>query len=65
MTVYQEVNQYMEEWGVVMEKLANVGSVVVDVGEICREHDLKEEELPPNLRTVLGSLNRCVVCLLK
>jgi predicted transcriptional regulator len=45
---------------VVMQKLADVGTVVVDVGEMCRMHDLKEEELPPNLRAVLGSLKRCV-----
>jgi hypothetical protein len=57
---YQEVKQCKEEWGVVMQKLANVGKVVVDVGEMCRMHDLKEEELPPNLRTVLGSLERYV-----
>jgi predicted transcriptional regulator len=43
-----------------MQKLANVGKVVADVGEMCRMHDLKEEELPPNLRAVLGSLERCV-----
>jgi hypothetical protein len=57
---YQEVKQCKEEWGVVVQKLANVGKVVVDVGEMCRMHDLKEEELPPNLRDVLGSLERCV-----
>jgi predicted transcriptional regulator len=60
---YQEVKQYKEEWGIVMQKLANVGSVLVDVGEMCRKHDLKEEELPPNLRTVLGSLEKCVLFL--
>jgi predicted transcriptional regulator len=54
------VKQYKEEWGVVMQKLVNVGKVVVDVGEMCQMHDLREEELPPNLRTILGSLERCV-----
>jgi hypothetical protein len=57
---HQEVKQYKEEWGVVMQKLENVGSVLVDVGEMCRKHDLKEEELPTNIRTILGSLERCV-----
>ncbi|KAI0291649.1 hypothetical protein B0F90DRAFT_1823673 [Multifurca ochricompacta] len=51
-----EVKVYTEEWGVVMQKLANVGSVVVDVGEMCRMHDLKEDELPPTLRATLLSL---------
>jgi hypothetical protein len=65
MSIYQEVGQYKDEWGVVMQKLANVGSIIVDVGEMCRTYDLNEEELPPNLRTVLGSLERCVLRLLK
>jgi hypothetical protein len=60
---HQEVMQYKEEWGLVMQKLENVGSVLVDVGDMCQKHDLKEEELPTNIRTVLGSLQRCVLCL--
>jgi hypothetical protein len=55
------VKQCKEEWGVVMRKLDNVGSVLVDVSEICRMHDLREEELPPNIRTALASLKGCVL----
>jgi hypothetical protein len=58
---YQEVKQCKEEWGVVMQKLENVGSVLVDVSEICRMHDLREEELPANIRTALASLKRWVL----
>ncbi|KAI0294313.1 hypothetical protein B0F90DRAFT_1286987 [Multifurca ochricompacta] len=51
-----EVNLYKEEWGAVMQKLASVGSVIIDVGEMCQMHDLKEDELPPTLRAILRSL---------
>jgi hypothetical protein len=61
MIAHQEVKQYKEEWVVVMQKLENVGSVLVDVGDICRMHDLREEELPPDIRTVLARLERCVL----
>jgi hypothetical protein len=54
------VKQFKEEWEVVTEKLKNVGSVVVDVGTMCQKHGLKEEELPSDLLTVLGSLQRCL-----
>ncbi|KAI0297835.1 hypothetical protein B0F90DRAFT_1736888 [Multifurca ochricompacta] len=51
-----EVKQCKEEWEVVMQKLASVASVVVDVGESCQTHNLKEEDLPTGLRTILRSL---------
>jgi hypothetical protein len=58
---YQEVKQYKEEWGVVMRKLENVGSLLVDVSEFCGMNDLREEELPANFRTALSSLRRWVL----
>jgi hypothetical protein len=58
MIIYQEVKQYKEEWAAVMEKLANVGSIVVNVGTMCQRHGLKEEELPPDLLSVLGSFQK-------
>ncbi|KAH9973589.1 hypothetical protein BGW80DRAFT_1308347 [Lactifluus volemus] len=51
-----EVKQYKEEWEAVMEKLHNVGTVVVYVGKMCQRHGLKKEELPSDLLTVLGTL---------
>jgi hypothetical protein len=59
------VKQFKEEWEVVMEKLHNVGNVVVDVGKMCQRHGLKKEELPSDLLTVLGSLQRCLFLLLR
>jgi hypothetical protein len=60
MTVYKEVKQYKEEWKVVMEKLAKVGSVVANVGNMCRNHGLKVEELPSDLLAVFRSFERCL-----
>ncbi|KAI0289026.1 hypothetical protein B0F90DRAFT_1826865 [Multifurca ochricompacta] len=51
-----EVKVYKEEWGAVMQKLANVGSVFINVGEMCRVHDFKEDELPLSLRDILRAL---------
>ena len=44
-----------------MEKVANVSSIVVDVGELCRTHDLREEDLPTGFRAILETLCRCVL----
>ena len=60
MMVYQEVKQCKEEWKVVMEKLAKVGSVIVNVGNMCRNHGLKVEELPFDLLAIFGSFQRCL-----
>jgi hypothetical protein len=48
-----------------MQKLENVGSVLAHVGEMCWMHDLREEELPPVIHTVLASLERCVLCIIE
>jgi hypothetical protein len=47
-----------------MEKLAKVGSVVVNVGNMCRNHGLKVEELPSDLLAIFGSFQRCFFPLL-
>ena len=44
------------EWGVVMQKLAKVGSVLVDVGEWYQANNMSEGDLPSDLRNVLKSL---------
>ncbi|KAF8268850.1 P-loop containing nucleoside triphosphate hydrolase protein [Lactarius quietus] len=53
-----EVKQYEEEWGVVMEKLADIASIVIGVGESCQTHGLVEEDLPDGVRKILRSLHR-------
>jgi hypothetical protein len=43
-----------------MDKLASVSSIVADVGELCRSHDLIEEDLPKGLWAIMKNLRRCV-----
>ena len=43
-----------------MEKVAGVSSIVVDIGELCRTHNLREEDLPTSLRIILETLRRSV-----
>lgn len=52
----QEVKQLKGEWGVVMQKLAEVGTILVDVGEWYQVNNMSENDLPSNLRNVLESL---------
>jgi hypothetical protein len=59
MLVYKEVKQCKEEWKLVMEKLAKVGSVIVNVGNLCRNHGLKIDELPSELLAIIKSFERC------
>ena len=58
------MKQYKEEWDAVMEKLGDVASIVIDVGESCQAHGLVEEDLPDGVRKILESLHRCVVPIL-
>ena len=48
------------EWGVVMQKLAKVGNILVDVGEWYQANDMSEDDLPSDLRNVLKSLQTYV-----
>ena len=43
-----------------MEKLTDIASIVIDVGESCRTHGLVEEDLPDGVRKILKSLQRYV-----
>jgi len=43
-----------------MRKLARVASIIVNVGEMCGKHSLKEEDLPASLLDILGSLQKFV-----
>jgi hypothetical protein len=47
-----------------MDKLASVSSIVADVGELCRSHDLIEEDLPKGLWANMKTLRRCLAALL-
>ncbi|KAH9024868.1 hypothetical protein EDB85DRAFT_1985586 [Lactarius pseudohatsudake] len=51
-----EVKQLEGEWGAVMQKLAKVGNIVVDIGEWYQANDMSEDDLPSNLRNALKSL---------
>ena len=43
-----------------MRKLSRVARVILNVCELCKMHDLSEEELPASLRAVLSLLQRFV-----
>ncbi len=43
-----------------MYKLARIAKIIVDVDELCKNHNLSEEDLPASLRAILGSLQRFV-----
>ncbi|KAH9169920.1 hypothetical protein EDB89DRAFT_1382302 [Lactarius sanguifluus] len=57
-TMRDEVRQYKEECEIVMHKLARIARIIVDVGELCENHSLSEEDLPAGLRAILDSLQR-------
>ncbi|KAI9440590.1 hypothetical protein H4582DRAFT_2097421 [Lactarius indigo] len=58
LTMRDEVKQYKDECDIVMHKLARIARIIVDVGELCKHHNLTEEDLPAGLRAILGSLQR-------
>ena len=64
MIVYKELKQYKGEWKLVMEKLAKLGNVVVNVGKVYQDHGLKIEELPHDLLAIFVSFRRCFLPLL-
>jgi hypothetical protein len=52
----QEVKQCKEERKLMMRKLDRVARIIVNVGEMCGKHNLKEEDLPAGLLDILRSL---------
>ena len=54
------MKRYKEECEIVMHKLARIARIVINVGELCKNHNLSEEDLPTSLRAILGSLQRFV-----
>ncbi|KAI0259573.1 hypothetical protein BC834DRAFT_905239 [Gloeopeniophorella convolvens] len=51
-----EVKQYQDEWGVVMQRLARVADIILDIGQSCKQHGLQEADIPASLRNILQSL---------
>jgi hypothetical protein len=60
MIVCQEVKNYKKEWKVVMDKLENVGNILLEVGTFCQRHGLKKEQLPSGLLDALEPFQRCL-----
>ena len=54
------MKQCKKECEYVMQKLARIANIVINVGESCEEYGLNESDLPAGIRTILGSLNRFV-----
>ncbi|KAH9177057.1 hypothetical protein EDB89DRAFT_1937858, partial [Lactarius sanguifluus] len=55
LTMREEVKQYKEECKILTRKLVRVASIVVNVGELCKRHNLNEGDLPLGFRTILYS----------
>ncbi|KAH9986679.1 P-loop containing nucleoside triphosphate hydrolase protein [Russula compacta] len=52
-----EVKQYKEEWGVVMDKLKSIAVLMVDFVRVsAEEHGLEEKDLPRGLLSIFDSL---------
>ncbi|KAH9066696.1 hypothetical protein EDB87DRAFT_1573608 [Lactarius vividus] len=43
-----------------MYKLARIAKIIVDVDELCKNHNLSEEDLPASPRAILCSLQRVI-----
>ena len=43
-----------------MDKLARIARIIVNVGGLCEKRNLSEEDLPDSLRAILDSLRRFV-----
>ncbi|KAH9051330.1 hypothetical protein EDB83DRAFT_1303678 [Lactarius deliciosus] len=56
LTMRDEVKRYKIECKSVMRKLSRVASIIVNVSKMYGKHNLNEEDLPPSLFAILGSL---------
>ncbi len=50
------MKQHKEQWDVVQDKLEKVASLVSDVGTMCRNKDLGENDLPRSLHAIFQTL---------
>jgi len=55
LTMRDEVKQYKEECEIVMQKVARIAKIIVN---LCEKYDLSEEDIPSTLRDILDSLQR-------
>ena len=44
-----------------MQKLSAIASIVINVGEACETHNLRQEDLPVGLQILLESLRAYVI----
>ncbi|KAN0128900.1 hypothetical protein V8E53_013273 [Lactarius tabidus] len=58
LTMRDALKQYKLESEIVMYKLARIARIIVNVGELCETHNLREEDLPAGLLAILGSLQK-------
>ncbi|KAF8258179.1 P-loop containing nucleoside triphosphate hydrolase protein, partial [Lactarius quietus] len=58
LTMRDAMKQCKEECKIVMQKVARIANIVVNIGNSCEKYNLSERDLPDGLRTILGSLQR-------
>ena len=51
-----EVKELKEEWEVVMQRLEEVGRLVVRVRKWCQDRNMSQKDLPRDFCDVLGTL---------
>ncbi|KAI0289562.1 hypothetical protein BC826DRAFT_601651 [Russula brevipes] len=56
LTMREDVRQYKEEWGAVMDKVESIAGLVNSVGTSCARYNLDEKDLPRGLRDIFLSL---------
>ncbi|KAI0290777.1 hypothetical protein BC826DRAFT_1025131 [Russula brevipes] len=52
-----EVKLCKTQWRVAMQRLFDLAIIVVEIGEICRAHNLKEEDLPAHFHLIFQSVH--------
>jgi hypothetical protein len=55
------MNQYQDDWAVVVDKLEKIAALLNNVGKWCNLHGLEERDLPPSLRGIFQALEMYVM----
>ena len=50
------MNQHIERWGAMMDKVRKLAALVSNVGRTCENSRLEEDDLPHNLVTTFQSI---------
>jgi hypothetical protein len=50
------MNQYQDDWAVVVDKLEKITALLNNLGKWCAVHGLEERDLPPSLRGIFQAL---------